>query len=126
MLPEGPSRGATLRRLLGDLLLFLRDRAESLLSSNHSEWQVMGRRVFIYALATAFFCHAWPPARMPIFVCAVVPAFPLFRRMMVMVEPVFFAQPAPANPSSIPAAAASWPISPWASLQIESVRALRC
>ena len=26
----------------------------------------------------------------------------------------------PANPSSIPAAAASWPISPWASLQIES------
>ena len=30
------------------------------------------------------------------------------------------AGPAPANPSSIPAAAASWPISPWASLQIES------
>src|SRR6202040_1507256 len=27
------------------------------------------------------------------------------------------AGPAPANPSSIPAAAASWPISPWASLQ---------
>src|SRR3984893_6629780 len=30
------------------------------------------------------------------------------------------AGPAPANPSSIPAAGASQPISPWASLQIES------